>query len=225
MSKSRIIARSVSLAAALAMTVSTLATTASAQPDPGRDGPPPQQGYDQGPPGDYAPPPGAPEDSLYREQGAPPPPQGYDSRYDDSEQARAEDEAYRTRAEDWAARYCYRRQSDNAAGGAIIGGVLGALLGSGIAGRGSHTTGALVGGAVGAMAGASIGASSTSPGCPPGFVVREDAPAFYYGGFRGGYVYAAPPGYRPWIWVGGRWAYRPYPYHRYWYREHRRDWR
>jgi hypothetical protein len=33
-------------------------------------------------------------------------------------------------------------------------------------------------------------------------------------------VYAAPGWYRPWVWAGGRWAYRPYPYHRYYYRHY-----
>jgi hypothetical protein len=28
-------------------------------------------------------------------------------------------------------------------------------------------------------------------------------------------VYAAPADYNPWLWYGGRWVYRPYPYHRY----------
>jgi hypothetical protein len=56
--------------------------------------------------------------------------------------------------------------------------------------------------------------------------VRPGSPAFIAPAFAGGYVYSAPPGYRPWIWTGGRWAYRPYPYHRYWYRyERRRHWR
>ena len=29
-------------------------------------------------------------------------------------------------------------------------------------------------------------------------------------------VYDAPTWYNPWIWYGGAWIYRPYPYHRYW---------
>ena len=197
--------RGASVAAVLAMTLATTATSAVAQ----------QTDNDN-----YAPPPGVPADQLQREDGPPLPPAGYSDQYDASAQARAEDDAYSRRAQDWASRYCYRR-SDNAAGGAIIGGVLGALLGGGIAGRGNHTSGALIGGAVGAVAGASVGASSTSPGCPPGMVVRDEAPPLPYA-FSGGYVYAAPPDYRPWIWVDGRWLYRPYPYHRYWYRSHYR---
>jgi hypothetical protein len=196
--------RGASMAAILAMTLATTAAPAVAQPADNDN---------------YGPPPGAPPDEVQREQGPPRPPSGYSDRYDQTDQARREDEEYSRRAQDWAARYCYRR-SDNAAGGAIIGGVLGALLGGGIAGRGNHTSGALIGGAVGAVAGASVGASSTSPGCPPGMVVREDAPPFYGPTFVGGYVYDAPPDYRPWIWYGGRWVYRPYPYHRYWYHEH-----
>jgi len=201
--------RTACMVAALAVSLGTVATSAVAQPDQ----PPP-------PSGDYGPPPGAPPDEVQNEQGPPPPPQGYSDQYDNSSRAQQENEDYSRRAQDWAARYCYRR-SDNAAGGAIIGGVLGALLGGGIAGRGNHTTGALIGGGVGAVAGASIGASSTSPGCPPGMVVRDDAPPFYGPVFYGGYGYYAPPGYRPWIWYGGRWVYRPYPYFRYYYHEHR----
>jgi hypothetical protein len=206
------IAQSVGLAAALVMSASSIA---AAQPYQGQY---PRQG-EYPPSQDYGPPPGAPPDSVYEEQGPPPPPEGYYGRYDSSEQARSEDEAYRRSAEGWAARNCYRK-GDNAAGGAIIGGILGAMIGSSVAGHGNHASGAVVGGAVGAMTGAAIGASSTSPGCPPGYVVREDAPPFYFNGFSGGYGYAAPPGYRPWIWTSGRWVYRPYPYHRYWYRSH-----
>jgi hypothetical protein len=155
--------------------------------------------------------------------GPPPPDSGaYSDPYDASDRARAEDEAYERTAEDWAERYCYRR-GDNAAAGAVIGGVLGAFLGSGIAGRGHHTTGAVIGGATGAVAGAAIGSSSTSPGCPPGYAVRSDAPPLYFSGFSGGYAYAAPADYKPWIWYHGRWTYRTYPYHRYWSRNHRRD--
>ncbi len=198
--------RGAHVAAAMAVSLATIASSTVAQPSD-----------------NYNPPPGVPADQLQREDGPPPPPPGYNDQYDDSAQARAEDDAYSSRAQDWASRYCYRR-SDNAAGGAIIGGVLGALLGGGIAGRGNHTSGALIGGAVGAVAGASVGASSTSPGCPPGMVVRDDAPPLPYS-FNGGYAYAAPADYRPWIWVDSRWVYRPYPYHRYWYRSHRGDYR
>ena len=53
-------------------------------------------------------------------------------------------------------------------------------------------------------------------------MVRDGAPPLPVFVFAGGYGYIAPPGYRPWVWVGGRWAYRPYPYHRYWYRYERR---
>ena len=54
----------------------------------------------------------------------------------------------------------------------------------------------------------------TSPGCPPGYVVRGDAPGFYY---NGPIYYAAPDWYHPWAFYGGRWVYRPYPYHTWYY--------
>ena len=50
-------------------------------------------------------------------------------------------------------------------------------------------------------------------------VVRDGAPPMPYS-FYGGYGYAAPADYRPWVWYGGSWIYRPYPYHRYWYHSH-----
>jgi hypothetical protein len=65
--------------------------------------------------------------------------------------------------------------------------------------------------------GAGVGSTSrnqTSPGCPPGYVAVGDAPAFAYSGYGATpYVYAAPAWYRPWTFYGGRWTYRPYPYH------------
>jgi hypothetical protein len=75
----------------------------------------------------------------------------------------------------------------------------------------------VVGGALGAAAGGAI-ANNQGPGCPPGVVVRSGAPPFYYGPPPGGVavVYDAPTWYNPWIWYGGAWIYRPYPYHRYW---------
>jgi len=164
----------------------------------------------------YGPPPGYAPGYAYGDTDVPPP-DGYDDsyrRYDFSDRARREDERYAGSVERWAEENCVD-QRNNAAAGAVIGGVLGAIIGSGVAGRGNHTGGALVGGALGAMAGSAIGASSTSPGCPPGYTVRSGAAAFQPGFvFYGGYGYDAPPGYRPWIWTGGRWAYRPYPYHR-----------
>ena len=197
------------LAAAIALNP-LLADVAQAQP------------YDQGPPPDYQP------GYAYGDSDVPPP-EGYDERYrgyDQSGAARDEDRRYAESVQRWSAENCIDRRRDNQAAGAVIGGVLGAIVGSNVAGRGNRTAGAVFGGAAGAMAGASIGASSTSPGCPPGYAVRAGAPAFVGPVFVGGYGYAAPPGYRPWVWYGGRWVYRPYPYHRYWYRyERRRHWR
>jgi hypothetical protein len=166
----------------------------------------------------YGPPPGYSPGYAYGDPDAPPP-EGYDDsygRYDSSDRAREEDRRYADSVQRWAEQNCVDQRNHDAAAGAVIGGILGAIIGSNVAGRGNHTGGAIVGGALGAMAGSAIGASNSSPGCPPGYVVREGASPFSSGVvFYGGYGYAAPPGYRPWIWTGGRWAYRPYPYHRY----------
>jgi hypothetical protein len=108
--------------------------------------------------------------------------------------------------------------------GAAIGGVLGAVLGSSVAGRGAHVGGANAGGALGATAGAAIGANSTpGPACPPGYVVAAGAPPFFYAdpSYPVGVVYG-PAWYQPWVWVDGRWVFRPY---RYWYWDHRPYWR
>lgn len=214
MPRTSILARSTALAAALAMTA--LSTVpAAAQP--------------YGQPSDREQPPGYQPGYAYGDPDIPPP-EGYDQsygRYDNSPRARDEDRRYAESVQRWAEDNCVDQRNHNAAAGAVIGGILGAIIGSGVAGRGSHTGGAIVGGALGAMAGSAIGASDTSPGCPPGYVVRDGAASFRPGfAFYGGYGYAAPPGYRPWIWTGGRWAYRPYPYHRYYDRydrQHRGD--
>jgi len=193
--------------AAAALTASALifnAAAASAQPYP----PPPPPGYGPPsgapgygpPPGEYGPPPGAP---------------AYDDR---TAQA---DAAYAQRYEAWSARYCVQRERNNVAAGAVIGGALGAILGAGLSH--GHAGGTIVGGALGATTGAAI-ASDSGPGggCPPGYVIRADAPAFYW---RGPVVYA-PPGYNPWIFVDGRYTYVPY---REWYWRHHgwngHDWR
>lgn len=210
MSRPSILGRGAALAAALAMTSSSI--PAMAQPS---DQPPP-------PDGGYGPPPGYQPGYAYGDPNQPPP-EGYDPRYDAGAQAQAEDARYAAAVQQWSAENCVQEHNSNVAAGAVIGGVLGAFLGSSIAGRGSHAAGAVVGGATGAVAGAAIGASQTSPGCPPGYVVRAGAPPFPGFAFVGGYTYVAPPGYRPWVWYGGRWVYRPYPYHRYWYR--RGHWR
>ena len=217
---------------ALATALSPLsASIASAQDYP----PPPQQGYQPPPPPNYQDTQqsyrSAPQQGDYRDDDAPPP--GYDGsqppppppgyRPDASYAAQEEqDQRYEAYAEDWSQRYCVKARS-NAGAGAVIGGLFGALLGSSIAGRGDRGAGAFVGGVAGAAGGAAIGSTTsndTSPGCPPGFVVRNDAPAFYYRGYGDPYYYAAPVWYRPWIFYEGRWTYRPYPYHA-WYYGHR----
>lgn len=159
--------------------------------------------------GDLPPPPG------YDGRQLPPPPPGYQQQGDNI----AQDQRYAAYAEDWSRRYCTKARSD-AGAGAVIGGVFGALLGSSVAGRHDRGTGALVGGIAGAAGGAAVGSTSgnaTSPGCPPGFVVRRDAPAFYYEGYGDPYLYAAPGWYQPWFFYSGRWTYRPYPYHTFYY--------
>jgi hypothetical protein len=153
------------------------------------------------------------------------PPPGYnpsDAAADNGPDARAQDDQYSYQAEQWAAENCVAERANNEAAGAVIGGILGALIGSGAAGRYHRGAGAVVGGALGATAGAAIGASAGSnPNCPPGYVLRDGAQPFYADVY-GPVPYAAPVGYDPWIWYGGHWIYRPYPYHRYWYRTHHR---
>lgn len=190
------------MASVLTLTLVAQAGIAAAQ-DYGPGGGPPPSG-DYGPPqGEYAPPP----------DGA-----GPDSNYDPRIQQ--QDQAYGDAYANWAARYCVQQRQNNAAAGAVVGGVLGALVGSGIAGRGNHTGGAIVGGAVGATAGAAIGSNSgDQSSCPPGYVVTGGAPAFYYQGYAPVY---GPAWYNPWIFVGGRWSYRPY---RSWYYGHPNYWR
>jgi len=167
-------------------------------------------GRDQGSDGGIPPPP-PPAD--YDGTQPPPPPPGYsaDPAYAPDLSADRRYEAY---AEDWAANNCVK-STGNTAGGAVIGGLFGALLGSSIAGYHNRGAGALMGGIAGAAVG-SAQDNATSPGCPPGFVMRRGAPAFYYDGWDRGYAYAAPSWYHPWIFVEGRWSYRPYPY-RGWY--------
>jgi hypothetical protein len=184
--------------------------------DDNDNGPPPgdQNGYGQ-PEGGYD---DVPPPSDYDATRPPPPPPGYqaDARYAIDPQ---QDQRYEAYAEDWAARNCIK-SSGNTAGGAVIGGLFGALLGSSIAGYHNRGTGALVGGLAGAAGGAAVGSAqdnATSPGCPPGYVVRRGAPAFYYDGYASGYSYAAPEWYHPWVFVEGRWSYRPYPYHSWYY--------
>jgi len=206
-------------------TTTTYSTTTTQDVDPrlGSYAPrdPRDPSYDQ-PNGTYAngapmpepaPPPG------YDGSAPPPPPPGYQAYADD--RARAADDRYAMNAERWARENCVKSQGDTA-GGALIGGLLGAIVGSAVAGRHDAGAGALVGGAFGAVGGAAIASSSngeTSPGCPPGYRVRRDAVAY---GFDGpDYYYAAPGWYHPWVFIGGAWTYRPYPYHDWYYRTYR----
>lgn len=198
----------------------------AARANQGGDQPPPQAddgqaNYDQqgGSYDDNAPAPPPPGD--YDGSQPPPPPPGYsaDASYAPDPQADRRYEAY---AEDWAQRYCVK-SSGNTAGGAVIGGLFGALLGSSIAGRHDRGAGALMGGIAGAAVGGAAGNAAdnaTSPGCPPGYVMRREAPAFAYDGYGSAYYYDAPGWYRPWIFIDGRWNYRPYPYHTYYYRRY-----
>jgi hypothetical protein len=156
-----------------------------------------------------------PPDIVYGAPPPPPPPAGYsesDRSRDLVEAETAADRAYARAVERWAAENCVRERDNRTAAGAVIGGVLGALTGAAV-GRGP---GAAAGGVLGAVAGATVGASSTSPGCPPGYVVRASAPPFRFVYPGPEWVYVAPPDYRPWIWVEDHWIYRPYPYHRFW---------
>lgn len=220
------------LATALSVSASALAQPSGPPPNQ----PPPGQPYDQPPQGQYNQPPqgqyNQPPQGAY-DQGPPgqysvPPPQGYqpdDDRYETSPQARQEDERYSYEAERWAAANCVQQRANNTAAGTVIGGILGALVGSGLSGRHDRGAGIIAGGALGAVAGGAIGnsASNNNPNCPPGFGLRAGAAPFYPGPiYGGGVVYAAPAAYDPWIWYGGRWIYRPYPYHRYYYRHYYR---
>ena len=202
-----------------AATVVSVALSALAQPP---DQPPP--GQEPPSQGAYNPP---PPQGAYNV----PPPPGYqpgDDRDESSDRARQQDQRYSYEAERWAAQNCIAQRANNGAAGAVIGGILGALVGSGLSSRRDSGAGIVAGAGLGAIAGNAIGRSDGSnPNCPPGYALRAGAAPFYPGPVYGGdVVYAAPPDYDPWIWYGGHWIYRPYPYHRYWYRhEFRRDFR
>lgn len=204
-------------------------------PPPAQGGyapPPPAQGgqYSQAPSyggyngyGGYdgsQPPAPPPPPSGYDGSQPPPPPPGYQAGPDAAQQS-AQDQRYAAYAQQWAQAYCVKAHADTGTG-AVIGGAIGALLGAGVAGRHDRGAGALVGAGVGALGGAAVASGSdsnaTSPGCPPGFVVRGGAPAFAYGGAD--YAYAAPGWYHPWVMYGGVWTYRPYPYHVWYYRHY-----
>jgi hypothetical protein len=191
-------------------------------PPQGYNGAPPQ-GYNGAPPqgyADVAPPPGYDGTQL------PPPPPGYQPSAPDLAQ-RDRDDRYAADAEAWARANCFKSQS-NAGAGAVIGGIFGALVGNGLSGRHDRGAGTLAGAAIGAVGGAAIGDTTrgqTSPGCPPGYVVRREAPPLAYdAGYYADYSYAAPGWYRPWVFVDGYWNYRPYPYHAWYYRTYRPYW-
>lgn len=212
-------------ASAGAMVMTAVATPAAAQSRYG------EGYYENGAPIDrsqnYGTPPrfDVPEPDGYDGTRPPPPPPGYE-KSEDYGRWSEQDSRYAAEAERWARDNCVKSRPKTGEG-ALIGGVLGAIIGSALSsGVGHHHHGSSAGGtvaglAVGAVAGAAIGSSSggeTSPGCPPGYAVRRNATVYVY---QTDYVYAAPGWYRPWVYSGGYWAYRPYPYHR-WYREHYR---
>ena len=181
-----------------------------------------QPAYDQqgqpGPGGDYRSPPPPPEPTApegYDGRQMPPPPPGYvpPPNYEAQREA---DARYAAEAQRWARDNCVKSHGDVATG-AVVGGIFGALMGGALGGR--HAGGAIVAGTMlGAGAGAAVASSSngdTSPGCPPGYVVRRDAPPYAFG--YSDYYYAAPGWYSPWVFIDGSWAYRPYPYHDYYW--------
>jgi hypothetical protein len=202
--------RTTAIALALAATAlgasgPTLAQPASPSPGPDQP-PPPGAGQDQG------------------QYNVPPPP-GYqpgDAQQEASPQAREQDQRFSYEAERWAARNCVAQHANNTVAGTVIGGVLGAIIGGGLAGRYDRGAGIVAGGALGAVAGGAIGSASanSNPNCPPGYGLASGAAPFYPGPVYGEEVYVAPGWYDPWIWYGGHWIYRPYPYHHYWYRSH-----
>ncbi|WP_157215545.1 glycine zipper domain-containing protein [Flavisphingomonas formosensis] len=204
-----------------------------AEPPPGYDDQAPPPGYypDDGNPPPDQPPPGyagqmpmaapPPPPPGYDGSQIPPPPPGYAPGPDDDRQE-AQDRAYADYTQQWAQANCVKAHANSEAA-AVLGGAVGALLGSSVAGRHDRGAGAILGAGVGAVGGAAIADSSashaTSPGCPPGYVVRSGAPPFAYDGPA--YVYAAPDWYDPWLFYGGVWTYRPYPYHVWYYHHYR----
>ncbi len=151
-----------------------------------------------------------------------PPPTGYQSqsgRYVQTDRAQAEDDQYREAAERWAAENCVAQRRENTTAGTVIGGLVGAIAGAGLAGHHDGGPAAVLGAGVGAAAGGTI-AKNNSPECPPGYVVRASPAPFYAPRFQPDVVYVAPAWYDPWVWYGGHWIYRPYPYHRFWFDHH-----
>jgi len=162
---------------------------------------------------DRTPPPG------YDGRENPPPPPGYQPGPNDQQIAQ-QDRYYADRAQRWAQDNCVKSHGDSA-GGALLGGLLGAIIGHSVGSRGDRGTATVAGAVIGGVGGAAIASSSngrTSPGCPPGYVLRRSAQPYY---FESDYVYAAPGWYHPWFFYGGRWEYRPYPYHDYYARQYR----
>ena len=198
--------------------------------DAGPPNGPPPNGANNGPPPDYnGPPPSDYADRAppgYDGSQPPPPPPGYNGGA--GPPPSAQDQRYAQYAERWAEDNCVKARG-NVAGGAFIGGLFGALIGAGVSGGrgGGVLAGAAIGGTTGAVIASGSGGDATSPGCPRGYVVRDGAPDFEYAG--GPYFYAAPGWYDPWIWWGGRWTFRPYPYHSFYYQHYwrggRGDWR
>ncbi|MBS0254319.1 MAG: hypothetical protein JSS36_03675 [Proteobacteria bacterium] len=213
-------------AGALATALLPLAAAAQSAPSgPIRNQPYPDQGpYPQAPQGQpsYAPPPEPGPPPGYDGRQLPPPPPGYPgpNGYEQPNGPQT-DQRYAWEAERWARENCVKAGSD-VTGGMAVGAILGAILGSAAGGRGNHGAGAAVGAVFGAGAGAAVASSAqgdTSPGCPPGYVVRRGAAAYAYPGPD--YYYAAPGWYRPWVFIDGYWAFRPYPYHAWYWRTYR----
>ncbi|NBC37456.1 hypothetical protein GTZ99_12945 [Novosphingobium sp. FSY-8] len=208
-------------AGGLAMIAATLAPVAAQAQIRDPDAMPYGSGQGGAPAGgDYrtlTPPPEPQAPAGYDGSQLPPPPPGY-APSDQDQAQRAMDLQYAREAQRWARDNCVKSKGDTAAG-ALVGGILGAIVGGGLAGRGDRGGGMAAGAVIGAVGGAAVASSSgreTSPGCPPGYVTRRDAPEYAYE--PAGYYYAAPSWYRPWVFVDGYWSYRPYPYHAYYYR-------
>ncbi|HVY33079.1 MAG TPA: glycine zipper 2TM domain-containing protein [Caulobacteraceae bacterium] len=198
-----------SLCAVLALLA---ATPQAVLAQPGGYGSPPDYGRGPPPPTDHQ--------GDRSNPAAPPPPAGYgdqDRREDQSEQSQRDARAYAEAQERWATENCIRQAQDRAVAGTIIGGILGAVIGSNLGSGGGRTGGALIGGAAGALAGNALARDSGGGVCPQGYAVRVGAPVFVPPPYV---VYAAPVEYNPWFWYGDRWVYRPYPYHRYYWRHH-----
>ncbi len=183
----------------------------------------PQQPYNQNGHPNYPSPPPYYDDRRapagYDGTQPPPPPPGYQPEQN-AQQLRDQDRYYAEQTQRWAAENCVKSRGDGV-GGALLGGLLGAVIGHSIGSRGDKGTATVAGAVIGGVGGAAISDSSgrqTSPGCPPGYVVRRGVSVYSYGPE---YVYAAPAWYRPWVYYGNAWVYRPYPYRAYYYAHYR----